>query len=92
MSTLGRVNTPAIVAGILAVLVLSACTSEYRKARSQFVSGCRESGPSSSVCNCVFDTLEDHYGEDQMIAMANGRPLPGLAEQVTQAAAVCRDE
>lgn len=84
-------KTPAITAGIVLVLLLAACTSEYRNARSQFVAGCRDSGPSSSVCNCVFDTLEDHYGEDQMIAMAKGRPLPDLAEQAVQAAATCRD-
>lgn len=85
-------KTPAFVAGALLVLALVACTSEYRKARSEFVAGCRDSGPSSSVCNCVFETLEDYYGEDQMIAMAKGRTLPGLAEQVTEAAAVCRDD
>lgn len=84
-------KTPALVAGALLVLALVACTSEYRKARSQFVAGCRDSGPSSSVCNCVFETLEDHYGEGQMIALAKGRTLPGLAEQVVQAAAECRD-
>ena len=83
---------PAFVAGALLVLALVACTSDYRKARSEFVAGCRDSGPSSSVCNCVFKALEDHYGEGQMIAMAKGRLLPGLAEQVTEAAAVCRDD
>lgn len=73
-------------------LLLSSCTSEARKARSEVVSGCKEMGATSAVCNCVYDKLEDHFGEDSMINMTRGTPIPGFPEQLVLAANACRDE
>ena len=76
----------------LVLVALAACTSDYRKARSEFVAGCRDSGVSSGVCNCVFEELEEHYGEAPMIAMSRGVQPDGFGERMLAAANTCRSE
>lgn len=40
--------------------ILSGCAS---KTERQFISGCKTSGIDESACKCVYDKLEDKYGE-----------------------------
>lgn len=37
------------------------------KARSDFVTRCKEGGGTSATCHCVYDKLEARYGSDTMV-------------------------
>lgn len=39
----------------------SGCAS---KTERQFISGCKTGGIDGSTCSCIYDKLEDKYGED----------------------------
>lgn len=34
------------------------------KTERQFISGCKSGGIEGSTCSCIYDKLEDKYGED----------------------------
>lgn len=42
-------------------LIATGCAS---KAERQFISGCKTGGIDGSTCSCIYDRLEDKYGED----------------------------
>lgn len=42
-------------------LMASGCAS---KTERQFISGCKTGGIDGSTCSCIYDKLEDKYGED----------------------------
>ena len=44
-------------------LVATGCAS---KAERQFISGCKTGGIDGSTCSCIYDRLEDKYGEDDL--------------------------
>jgi hypothetical protein len=46
----------------LGALLLSGCGS---KAERTFTAGCKQMSD-SSVCSCIYDTLEDHYGSEKV--------------------------
>jgi len=46
----------------LGVLLLSGCSS---KAERSFMKGCKQMSD-SSVCSCIYETLEDQYGSEQV--------------------------
>lgn len=46
---------------ISVVLMASGCAS---KTERQFISGCKTGGIDGSTCSCIYDKLEDKYGED----------------------------
>lgn len=46
---------------ISAVLMVSGCAS---KTERQFISGCKTGGIDGSTCSCIYDKLENKYGED----------------------------
>ncbi|AIL75019.1 hypothetical protein N0P26_002968 [Acinetobacter baumannii] len=45
----------------ITVLGLTACAS---KAEREFVNGCKTGGLEHSTCECIYDKLENKYGED----------------------------
>lgn len=81
-----------VLIGFGAVASVMGCTSEARKARSEFVTGCKEGGGSSSVCHCVYDKLEERFGADTMVQAVHGAVPNGFSAQLLQAAAVCRKD
>ena len=42
-------------------LMTAGCAS---KTERQFISGCKTGGIDGSTCSCIYDKLEDKYGED----------------------------
>ena len=43
------------------VMMTAGCAS---KTERQFISGCKTGGIDSSTCSCIYDKLENKYGED----------------------------
>lgn len=87
-----RLSTTAVLVGLGAVAFLTGCTSEARKARSEFVTGCKEGGGSSAICSCVYDKLEDRFGADGMVRAVCGAVPNGFSAQLLQSAAACRND
>ena len=46
---------------IILTLMIAGCAS---KTERQFISGCKTGGIDGSTCSCIYDKLEDKYGED----------------------------
>lgn len=44
-------------------LMTTGCAS---KAERQFISGCKTGGIDGSTCSCIYNRLEDKYGEDDL--------------------------
>ena len=44
-------------------LMITGCAS---KAERQFISGCKTGGIDGSTCSCIYDRLENKYGEDDL--------------------------
>jgi hypothetical protein len=44
-------------------LMTTGCAS---KTERQFISGCKTGGIDGSTCSCIYDRLEDKYGEDDL--------------------------
>lgn len=74
-------------------LVLCACTSELDKVRGQFIDNCMSSGAPKSNCKCAIDKLQDHYGEQGLVAInTQGRPPSDFFDQLANAAEQCRHQ
>ena len=43
------------------VMMTAGCAS---KTERQFISGCKTGGIDGSTCSCIYDKLENKYGED----------------------------
>ena len=87
-----RLSTAALILGSGVALFVAGCTSEARKARSEFVTGCKEGGGSSAVCHCVYDKLEGRFGADGMVQAVHGAVPNGFSEQLLQAGSDCRND
>ncbi|AMJ57418.1 hypothetical protein AXG53_12780 [Stenotrophomonas sp. KCTC 12332] len=82
----------ALLPMVIVVLALSACSSELDKVRGQFVDNCMSSGAPKSNCKCAIDKLQDHYGEQGLVAInRQGYPPSDFAEQLFVAAGQCRN-
>ncbi|MEG1682031.1 MAG: hypothetical protein RR326_18165, partial [Stenotrophomonas sp.] len=74
-------------------LALCACTSELDKVRGQFIDNCMSSGAPKSNCKCAIDKLQDHYGEQGLVAInKQGRPPSDFFDQLAHAAEQCRHQ
>lgn len=54
-----RIQTSLVLISV--ALMASGCAS---KTERQFISGCKTGGIDGSTCSCIYDKLEDKYGED----------------------------
>ena len=54
-----KIQTSLVLISI--ALMSSGCAS---KTERQFISGCKTGGIDGSTCSCIYDKLEDKYGED----------------------------
>ena len=54
-----KIQTSLIVVSV--ALLASGCAS---KTERQFISGCKTGSIDGSTCSCIYDKLEDKYGED----------------------------
>ena len=54
-------KTLTSLALISLVMMTAGCAS---KTERQFISGCKTGGIDSSTCSCIYDKLENKYGED----------------------------
>ena len=82
----------ALLPMVIVVLALSACSSELDKVRGQFIDNCMSSGAPKSNCKCAIDKLQDHYGEQGLVAIKRqGYPPSDFAEQLFVAAGQCRN-
>lgn len=58
----------------LTIVTLVGCSSEVER---QFMKGCTQGiGDSKSVCSCVYDKMEDNYGEKTLKSMNEGGYIP----------------
>lgn len=65
---------------IVALVLLSACSSQDSKLRGEFLAGCITSSGSKTLCTCVLDHLEKKYGIAQMKSIENGLSRPNPSE------------
>jgi len=83
---------PALIPMLMVVLALSACSSELDKLRGKFVDNCVAGGASKSSCKCAFDKLQQHYGEQGLLAIEKQSvPPPDLSDRLFAAAGQCRN-
>ncbi len=78
---------------LLSILVVSlgGCKSDLDKVRGEFIDSCMSSGAPKAQCSCTMDKLQEHYGEEGLVAIdERGYPPMGFAEQVKVAAGQCR--
>ncbi|MFW1798515.1 hypothetical protein ACG9YX_00485 [Acinetobacter nematophilus] len=54
-----KIQTSLVLISV--ALMVSGCAS---KTERQFISGCKTGGIDSSTCSCIYDKLENKYGED----------------------------
>ena len=54
-------KTLTSLALISLVMMTAGCAS---KTERQFISGCKTGGIDGSTCSCIYDELENKYGED----------------------------
>lgn len=54
-----KIQTSLVLISV--ALMASGCAS---KTERQFISGCKTGGIDGSTCSCIYDKLEDKYGED----------------------------
>ncbi len=54
-------KTLTSLALISLVMMTAGCAS---KTERQFISGCKTGGIDGSTCSCIYDKLENKYGED----------------------------
>lgn len=54
-------KTLTSLALISLVMMTTGCAS---KTERQFISGCKTGGIDGSTCSCIYDKLENKYGED----------------------------
>ncbi|WP_180165067.1 hypothetical protein [Acinetobacter sp. YH12049] len=54
-----KIQTSLVLISV--ALMTSGCAS---KTERQFISGCKTGGIDGSTCSCIYDKLEDKYGED----------------------------
>ena len=54
-----KIQTSLVLISI--ALMASGCAS---KTERQFISGCKTGGIDGSTCSCIYDKLENKYGED----------------------------
>ena len=54
-----KIQTSLIVVSV--ALLAAGCAS---KTERQFISGCKTGGIDGSTCSCIYDKLENKYGED----------------------------
>lgn len=54
-------KTLTSLALISLVMMTTGCAS---KTERQFISGCKAGGIDGSTCSCIYDKLENKYGED----------------------------
>lgn len=79
------IKVALIMAGVIS---LSACAPKMER---EFKQGCRASGGNRDVCSCIYDQIENHYGEETMKNIGEEKQLPpaGLEEQIFQYAVGC---
>ena len=56
-------KTLTSLALISLVMMTAGCAS---KTERQFISGCKTGGIDGSTCSCIYDKLENKYGEDDL--------------------------
>lgn len=82
---------PVLLPMLMVVLALSACSSEFDKLRDKFVDNCVAGGAPKSSCKCTFDKLQEHYGEQGLLAIEKQSiPPPDLSDRLFAAAGQCR--
>ena len=54
-----KIQTSLVLISV--ALMSSGCAS---KTERQFISGCKTGGIDGSTCSCIYDKLENKYGED----------------------------
>jgi hypothetical protein len=54
-----KIQTSLVLISV--ALMASGCAS---KTERQFISGCKTGGIDGSTCSCIYDKLENKYGED----------------------------
>lgn len=77
---------------VIVALLLGACSSDLDKVRGQFIDSCMDGGGiKKSECKCAIDRLQEHYGEEGLVAIdQGGYPPPDFVDQLLSASAQCQ--
>lgn len=69
--------------------LLSACSSSPR---DDFMKGCAGGNSGAEdLCECTFDRIETHYGEDELEAIMKKQQMPsGFMDRMVEAAEICK--
>lgn len=88
---MSRLSASLLIPAI--TLMLGGCTSELDTVRGQFIDSCMSGGAPKSNCKCAVDKLQDHYGEQGLVAInKQGRPPSDFIDQLANAAEQCRHQ
>lgn len=56
---------------------MAGCSRELDKIQGQFMESCTRGGAGEEVCECTFEKLKEHYGEEGLVAIqSEGRTPP----------------
>lgn len=81
---------------ILSLGILAGCSNEIDMSKGKFLSTCIEGGSTRSVCECAYDHLANHYGEEKLAKISKLQDIADAPhdwiEQATQAGIDCRSE
>jgi hypothetical protein len=77
---------------LVVAFLVSKCSSDTSKARREYIAGCTQSGVPDSVCECTFDKMVDHYGDEVIGGMRRGQSVPpDLPRFLPQAMSQCAE-
>ncbi len=64
------------------VFLLAGCSDDNAKLKGEFIRGCLSSGGNKTVCACVYERLEDKYGQEELLRIntLSRAPAPFLED------------
>ena len=72
---------------LLPFLILAGCSNKFE---SELKNSCAEMGGSSKMCKCIYNKLEDHYGEKRLKKAADTLIMPADYDDVAaQVGRIC---
>lgn len=76
---------------LASLLLITACSDENSKIRSEFIAGCLNGGSSKALCTCTFEKLEARYSPAELRRINRlGAPPESFLREAFQSAQACR--
>ncbi len=64
------------------VFLLAGCSDDNAKLKGEFIRGCLSGGADKAVCSCIYEKLEDKYGQEELLRInaLSQAPAPFLED------------